>query len=66
MNIPKCPNCGSTAQPDLIEIKLHYSDYQQKEYFTEKYECGCGCVFRAYYPRTEQPIQKTILEIKNN
>lgn len=36
----KCPNCGSTAQ--VKNIFLNTKDEVKK---TNKYICGCGCVF---------------------
>ena len=39
----KCPNCGSTAQPLLID----HETYVWKEIVSVYliYECGCGCRF---------------------
>ena len=39
----KCPNCGSTAQPELIT-----TDYIEDGWTINRiatYQCGCGCQF---------------------
>lgn len=40
----KCPNCGSTAQVQLMQ------DYGKDNAggYLQKYSCGCGCVFLTY------------------
>ena len=41
----KCPNCGSTAQIELVwEDRDSYSTTKTKEYF-----CGCGCQFEVIF-----------------
>jgi hypothetical protein len=41
----KCPNCGSTAQPELVwEDRDSYSTTKTKEYI-----CGCGCHFEVIF-----------------
>jgi hypothetical protein len=41
----KCPNCGSTAQVELVwDENSHYSIKQTKEYV-----CGCGCEFEVEF-----------------
>lgn len=40
----KCPNCGSTAQPEVIE-----TDYVENGWTINRiatYQCGCGCQFQ--------------------
>ena len=49
MIMPKCPICGSTAQPILMS-----TDYNEDGWTIEvvrNYLCGCGCRFigKAYY-----------------
>ena len=46
----KCPHCGSTAQPKQKHRALVS---ENGRYFSEVYECGCGCVFEALFPRVE-------------
>lgn len=41
----KCPNCGSTAQPEVIA-----TDYIEDGWTINRittYQCGCGCQFEA-------------------
>ena len=38
----KCPNCGSTAQVELV--KKEWDDYTATP--MNEYICGCGCRFR--------------------
>lgn len=41
----KCPNCGSTAQVELVWAdRSSYSTTHTKEY-----ECGCGCHFEVIF-----------------
>ena len=45
-DIPKCPECGSTAQVRLtgeMELITNNNSYFFQQ---EIYECGCGCAFR--------------------
>ena len=49
MNVIKCPCCGSTAQPKLIDTPKHSE--QGGYYYEETYSCGCGCQFIAHFPR---------------
>lgn len=45
-DIPKCPECGSTAQVRLID-KMELITNTNSYFFQQKnYECGCGCAFR--------------------
>ena len=37
----KCPNCGSTAQVEMMWCD-HYSRTDYHEY---EYKCDCGCEF---------------------
>ena len=55
MNI-KCPNCGSTAQPELVYFDSS-SNCQEKK---DDYICGCGCKFTAKY----RLVETEILEIE--
>lgn len=41
----KCPNCGSTAQPELVYLD-HSSNSTRK---TDVYECGCGQRFEVIF-----------------
>ena len=45
----KCPNCGSTAQVELVWVDRNR--YEAKT--TEEYECGCGCHFEVIFRATE-------------
>lgn len=48
----KCPNCGSTAQVELVwEDRSSYDTKKVKEYV-----CGCGCNFEAIFTLTETKI----------
>lgn len=48
----KCPNCGSTAQVELVwEDRSSYDTKKVKEYV-----CGCGCHFEAVFTLTETKI----------
>ena len=50
----KCPNCGSTAQVELVwEDYDSYSAQRRNEY-----ECGCGCRFETIFTVTETKILK--------
>lgn len=52
----KCPNCGSTAQVELVWAdRSSYSTTHTKEY-----ECGCGCHFEVIFE------VKTIKILKEN
>ena len=42
----KCPNCGSTAQPKLQKIEEEELTCYTIE-VTRTYKCGCGQVFTA-------------------
>ena len=49
IDIIKCPNCGSTAQIELVwEDRDSYEIKKVKEY-----ECGCGCHFEVIFRATE-------------
>jgi hypothetical protein len=41
----KCPNCGSTAQVEL----MWHDNYDQTDYHEYEYECGCGCLFEVRF-----------------
>ena len=50
----KCPNCGSTAQVELVWAdRDSYSPKHTKEYI-----CGCGCRFEVIYEVKEINILK--------
>jgi hypothetical protein len=55
MNI-KCPNCGSTAQPELTYLDSSSNRTVKKD----DYICGCGCRFTAKF----QLVETEILEIE--
>lgn len=52
MNRIKCPNCGSTAQVELM--KEDYSIYEAEK--VREYACGCGCIFEATFTLTNTKI----------
>jgi predicted RNA-binding Zn-ribbon protein involved in translation (DUF1610 family) len=41
----KCPNCGSTAQVEL----LWRDNYSRTDYHEYDYKCGCGCEFEVRF-----------------
>ena len=48
----KCPNCGSTAQIELVwEDRSSYSTTKTKEYV-----CDCGCHFEVIFEAKETNI----------
>ena len=48
----RCPNCGSTAQVELVwEDRSSYDTESVKEYV-----CGCGCHFEAIFTLTKTSI----------
>ena len=50
----KCPNCGSTAQVELVwEDRSSYSTKKTKEFI-----CGCGCNFEVIFEAVEVNILK--------
>ena len=50
----KCPNCGSTAQVDLVwEDRSSYDTKKTKEFI-----CGCGCNFEVIFKAVEVNILK--------
>ena len=50
----KCPNCGSTAQVELVwEDRSSYDTKKVKEYI-----CGCGCHFEVIFEAKEVNILK--------
>ena len=52
----KCPNCGSSAQAELVYL----DSTSNRKNKTDEYICGYGCRFSAYFAL----IQTDILEIK--
>ena len=48
----RCPNCGSTAQPQLVYLD-HGSNKNRK---VDEYECGCGCRFEIIFEVKEVNI----------
>lgn len=52
MNRIKCPNCGSTAQVELVWAER--DSYSTKE--IREYICGCGCHFEAIFELKETKI----------
>ena len=54
MNDPliKCPNCGSTAQSELVYMDPTSNRKEKKD----DYICGCGCRFTARYLLVETEI----------
>lgn len=51
----KCPNCGSTAQIELVYMDT--SSYSTKR--KDDYICGCGCHFEVTFEVTEVRITKS-------
>jgi hypothetical protein len=49
----KCPNCGSTAQ---VEVIYHDDSYSTER--TDEYACGCDCVFSVTYTVSSIDIQE--------
>ena len=48
----KCPNCGSTAQVELVwQDTDNYGTAHAYEY-----ECGCGCTFEVTFKVTEVKV----------
>lgn len=60
MNDPRihCPNCGSSAQVELVYLDSTSNRKDKKD----DYICGCGCRFTARFAL----IQTEILEIEEN
>ena len=58
MNDPRiyCPNCGSSAQVELVYLDSTSNRKDKKD----DYICGCGCRFTARFAL----IQTEILEIE--
>lgn len=54
MNNPpvKCPNCGSTSQPELVYMDSSSNRKEKKD----DYICGCGCRFTAKFILVETEI----------
>lgn len=52
----QCPNCGSTAQPRVIEVEFEEDPCGAIRYKT--YKCGCGRLFltRTYYSESSNEI----------
>ena len=50
----RCPNCGSSAQPKILETEYHEDGWSIEVIRT--YKCGCGCIFTgtSYYISQEQ------------
>lgn len=54
----KCPNCGSTAQPEVIE-----TDYVENGWTINRiatYQCGCGCQFQTVATFESDGIEEVI------
>ena len=50
----KCPNCGSTAQVEL----MWHDNYSRTDYHEYEYECGCGCEFIVRFEVASVEIKK--------
>ena len=48
----RCPNCGSSAQPELVYLDSSGNRREKKD----EYICGCGCRFTARYLLVETEI----------
>lgn len=46
--VPKCPNCGSTAQVYPVSVYEFITNTNSHSFLQEayKYRCGCSCTFR--------------------
>ena len=55
----KCPNCGSTAQVNLVACdNLGDKDTARLHEVYQHYECGCGCSFYIEWERTGVFVKK--------
>lgn len=43
--MPKCPNCGSTAQVREWDTQYHEAGSTKEIVVVRRYKCGCGCCF---------------------
>lgn len=59
----KCPNCGSTAQPKVIETKYIEDGWTIEAIHT--YKCGCGQMFTGTSYHTCQDYYEIIKKIEN-
>lgn len=52
----KCPNCGSSAQVEVIDVEFESDPFGIIQYKT--YKCGCGRLFltRTYYKASSNEI----------
>lgn len=60
-DIPKCPNCGSTAQVRLVDVHEYINNTKDHFFQREVYECGCGCAFQL---KISGSIKVEIFDIK--
>jgi hypothetical protein len=49
----KCPNCGSTAQPELQNLYFHDGNRQVER--IKVYSCGCRCLFKVTETFSKKP-----------
>ena len=57
----KCPWCGSSAQ--VKPVTTHESEVKGRIYITQRYKCGCSCVFDrkfALYDISIVKVEKSI------
>ena len=54
----KCPNCGSTAQVEL----LWHDNYNRTDYHEYDYRCGCGCEFEVRFEVVSTKIKEEYKE----
>lgn len=60
---PKCPNCGSSTAPKLVEVKT--VDELFRSTYEEYYNCSCGCQLVVLVPRAideDTPVYKIVKE----
>ena len=60
--MPKCPNCGSTAQVKILSEKLYAHGSGSSE--EKRCRCGCGCKFAVWvdYDDTDTKWREIIEE----
>ena len=51
----KCPNCGSTAQVEMVWESCSDGRYSRLE---RDYVCGCGCEFTVFFEAESFAINK--------
>lgn len=57
----RCPNCGSSAQPYIIEEEYYQDGWEIT--LVRTYECGCGCRFTGTSVYISQECYEIVEEI---